>query len=201
MMRWDVINALLAGTAKRRFLEIGVQFGRCGARVRADEKTGVDPNPRGGAERGYQRFHRGTSDEFFAGLDEAERFDVVLVDGLHHADQVERDVDNALRHLEPNGAIVLHDCNPQNELEQRVPMASRRWNGDCWKAVVRLRQREYVDVFTVDADEGLGIVVPRMNADRLERAPADLTYAALESDRQRLLGLVAATAWQERLRA
>ncbi|MCK5641687.1 MAG: class I SAM-dependent methyltransferase, partial [Gammaproteobacteria bacterium] len=132
LMRWDVINELLATTAETRFLEIGVQAGLCGAKIRASRKWGVDPEPKRGAETRYDRFHRGGSDAFFASLPSAERFDVVFVDGLHHWEQVSRDVDNALRHLADGGFVVLHDCCPTSELAQRVPRETGIWNGDCW---------------------------------------------------------------------
>ena len=52
-----------------------------------------------------------TSDEFFE-LNN-EKFDFVFVDGLEH-DQVRRDVENALRCLNPGGYIALHDMLPRN---------------------------------------------------------------------------------------
>jgi SAM-dependent methyltransferase len=198
LMRWDVINALLSAAHGRKFLEIGVQAGVCGARVRATEKWGVDPEARAGASNGYARFFHCGSDEFFAQLDPTERFDVVMVDGLHHADQVERDTINALRHLAPGGAIVLHDCNPLTELAQRVPRATGVWNGDCWKAMVRLRARGDVDAFTINSDHGIGVVRPRRVVEPLRDMP-DLTWDVLDADRERLLGLVEPARWLERI--
>lgn len=197
-MRWDVINALLDVARGKKFLEIGVQAGVCGARVRATEKWGVDPEARAGASNGYARFFHCGSDEFFAELDPAERFDVVMVDGLHHAEQVERDTLNALRHLAPGGAIVLHDCNPLTEIAQRVPRATGVWNGDCWKAMARLRARGDVDAFTINTDHGVGVVRPRRVVEPLRDLPAVLEYAHLEADRDRLVGLVEPTRWLQR---
>jgi hypothetical protein len=197
--RWDIINALLDETIERRYLEIGVQAGRCGANVRASEKWGVDPAPRPGCERQYKQFFRITSDEFFERVRTAELFDVIFIDGLHEAEQVLRDADNALRHLSPGGFVVLHDCNPESEIAQRVPRETGVWNGDCWKAMVSLRQRADVEAFTVNTDHGVGIVQKKENAAPLRDVPAELTYAALEADRERLLGLVPTSAWRKRL--
>jgi SAM-dependent methyltransferase len=198
-MRWDVINALLDAANGRKFLEIGVQAGVCGARVRADEKWGVDPEARAGASTGYARFFASGSDEFFAQLPADELFDVVMVDGLHHADQVERDTLNALRHLAPGGAIVLHDCNPLTEIAQRVPRATGVWNGDCWKAMARLRARGDVDAFTINADHGVGVVRKARTVAPLTGLPEVLTWADLEADRARLVGLVEPARWLDRL--
>ena len=128
--RWDVVNELLSRTQQRRYLEIGIQRGVCGSKVKASRKVGVDPAPFDSALRHFTTVCRQTSDAFFAELSRDELFDVVLVDGLHHADQVFRDVQNALLHLADGGAIVMHDCNPQSEAAQRVPREVRVWNGD-----------------------------------------------------------------------
>lgn len=197
--RWDILNQLLELTERQRYLEIGVQSGRCGARVNARDKWGVDPEPRAHVGRSYSSFFRLTSDEFFRRLGSQQRFDVVFIDGLHHADQVLRDVNNALAHLDDGGFVVLHDCNPQSEIAQRVPRASGVWNGDVWKAMVALRRRQDLDAFTVDTDEGIGIVRRATNPDPVPAVPAELTYAALEADRSRLLGLVPADRWLERM--
>jgi len=198
-MRWDVINELIASTGEARFLEIGVQHGKCGARVSASHKVGVDPEPLRHAESGYDWFFRGTSDQYFGQAAAQQQFDVVLVDGLHHGEQVLRDVDNALSRLAEGGYIVLHDCNPQSELAQRVPRATGIWNGDCWRAMVALRQRAGIDAFTVDTDHGVGVVRRAPGAAPLLEASPASTYGELAADRERQLGLVSPAEWQERL--
>jgi hypothetical protein len=100
-----------------------------------------------------------TSDEFFRG--NRRRFDLIFVDGLHEADQVYRDIVNALGSLNPGGTVVCHDMNPQTELEQRVPRAADRWTGDGWKAWVRVRAEwDPLHMFVVDTDHGCGIIRP-----------------------------------------
>jgi SAM-dependent methyltransferase len=200
-MRWDVLSELLEASPRRRFLEVGVQHGHVAKHVgeTALERWGVDPDPKPGAAAHYHRLDRTASDAFFANLEPSKHFDVVFIDGMHEHRQVLRDVENALRHLDDDGFIVLHDCNPQSELHQRVPRASRVWNGDVWKALVDLRRRPDLDVFTVDADHGLGVVRRRAAIDPLHGVPETLTYADLAANRERLLGLVPASRWAERL--
>ena len=199
LMRWDVLSGFLEFSSSKRFLEIGVQLGHVSRRVPASEKWGVDPHPQRNAEAKYHRFYRGTSDDFFALLSRDELFDVILVDGLHHADQVLRDVENSLRHLAPGGVIVMHDCSPGTELAQRVPRETGVWNGDCWKAMVELRKRDDLDAFTIDSDHGIGVVRKLPNPSPLRAVPESLTYAHLEADRENLLGLVPARAWTDRV--
>ncbi len=68
-----------------------------------------------------------------------------FIDGLHTEEQVDKDVENSLKHLSPNGTIMLHDCNPPTEWHQRSyeDFCSNpcEWNGTCWRSVVKLKQR------------------------------------------------------------
>ena len=32
------------------------------------------------------------------------------------------------------------------------------WNGDVWKAIVDLRQRKDLEIFTCEMDQGIGII-------------------------------------------
>jgi hypothetical protein len=201
LFRWDVVNELLSRTEQKRYLEIGIQRGVCGSKVKASRKVGVDPAPFDVAIRHYSSVCKQTSDAFFSELPRDELFDVVLVDGLHHDVQVLFDVQNALLHLADGGAIVMHDCNPQTEAAQRVPREVRVWNGDCWRAMVWLRQMDFLDAFTIDTDHGVGVVRKSGFTRLLSEVPEVLDYAALERDRARLLGLVAPDGWRERLAA
>jgi hypothetical protein len=140
-----------------------------------------------------------TSDEFFARAGDM-RFDVSFIDGYHTWEQALRDVENCLRHVPPDGVVLLHDCNPPNEAaSMRDPEAASRhpdsdgsWCGDVWKAIVQLRAtRPDLRVEVLDADFGVGFV-RRGSSDPIgldADAVADLTYADLARDRGRLLGL------------
>lgn len=44
-----------------------------------------------------------------------QKFDLVFIDGLHHSDQVLKDINNSLSFLEPNGVIMCHDILPSSE--------------------------------------------------------------------------------------
>ncbi len=58
---------------------------------------------------GRVRKHKGTSLQFFASTDLSEKYDLVYVDGSHHADDVMCDVLNAFRCLKPNGLMICDD--------------------------------------------------------------------------------------------
>jgi predicted O-methyltransferase YrrM len=179
--RVRLLNHLIATRRYRSYLEIGVGSGRTFRAVAAARKVGVDPRGRIGV--------KATSDQWFAS--NRERFDLVFIDGLHHARQVLRDVRNSLAALSPSGLIVLHDCLPAGRRQQQCPRPRglKAWNGDVWKAVVELRKRPDIDVAVLNADHGLGVVAPRTNTDQLidRRQPSFDDYLR---DRAKLLRIV-----------
>jgi predicted O-methyltransferase YrrM len=186
--RTDLLNFLALHSGARRYLEIGVRDTRVNFdRILVPEKDGVDP----ALQYGHIGFEL-TSDEFFALLDRrgaADRYDLVFVDGLHLADQVQRDVENSLRYLAPGGTIVMHDCNPiaeEHQIDEYDGVA--HWNGTTWKAYVRLRARPDLDMCVVDIDDGCGVVRPGRQEPLTP--PATLDWALLEARRSELLGLV-----------
>lgn len=149
MKRWDIINHFIRRNNYRTYLEIGCQKDVAFRRIEIENKIGVDPE-RGGT-------HRMTSDEFFS--QNEDTFDIIFIDGLHHDDQVEKDILNALEVLNEGGTIICHDCNPTSDLMQRVPRESKEWTGNGWKAWIRLRMsREDLVMRVVDTDYGCGII-------------------------------------------
>lgn len=174
----EVLNALIRHFGYHSYLEIG--SGGRGAnfdRVNCPEKLSVDPDPTCLADRIQ------SSDEFFATNDRT--FDLVFIDGLHHAGQVYRDIVNSLACLNPNGSIVCHDLSPRSELEQRVPRDSQSWTGDCWKAWVRVRLLfDNLEMFVVDTDHGCGIIR------RGGKSTPLLTWDTFDTLRQLWLNLV-----------
>ena len=80
-----------------------------------------------------------------------------FIDGLHHFDQVIRDLLNVRKYLKPRGLVVLHDCLPQSSLNAERERSVKHWNGDVWKASYWLFQRNCpFDLY--DFDEGLCVI-------------------------------------------
>jgi hypothetical protein len=200
--RVEVVQQALNRSPKPRYLEIGVHTGVLFLHVRADQKIAVDPDPRvprwkwfahlNTARRG--RLVTQTSDEFFASLGPAERFDVVFVDGLHLHEQALRDIENAVRHLSANGTVFVHDCNPASAASAgRDPEATAGagWCGDVWKAIAHLRaHRADLSVETLDTDNGIAVVRRGSNPRATGKlVVGDLDYDDLDGRRNELLGL------------
>lgn len=159
--RWDLINHLIKQRNYKKYLEIGVNDGLCIRKINIEHKDGVDPYP--GSEVGGavvpEINYRMTSDDFFKSIDKNIVYDIIFIDGLHICEQVNRDILNSLNHLNQNGIIVIHDCNPTAYEFQLVPRQTGIWNGDVWKSIVNLRcNRGDLKVSVVDTDWGVGIV-------------------------------------------
>jgi len=151
MLRSEIINILIKKINAKKYLEIGVYDGNNFRLINCDNKIGVDPDVSSAAT------HYLPSDEFF--LHNKEKFDVVFIDGLHYAEQVYKDIVNSLEVLDDNGFVVCHDMNPIKEEHQIVPYQGGTWNGDCWKAFVKLRQeRSDIEMYVIDTDHGCGVI-------------------------------------------
>lgn len=151
MRRTDIIQSLIDKVGAEKYLEIGVSSGENFKEIKCPMKVGVDP------ELSTPATIHQTSDNFFE-LNE-EMFDVIFIDGLHHADQVYRDIANSLLFLNDGGYIVCHDMNPEKEEHQTIPFRGGIWNGDCWKAYVQFRkERDDLSMWVVDSDYGCGVI-------------------------------------------
>jgi len=109
MTRTDIINSLIGKIEAKSYLEIGVREPEGNYnKIVCENKVAVDPVPLGPGIIAL------TSDAFFK--QNESMFDVIFIDGLHVADQVERDIINSLAVLNPGGYIICHDMNPTEEL-------------------------------------------------------------------------------------
>ena len=106
-----------------------------------------------------------TSDDFFK--QNKSTFDLIFIDGLHVYEQVLKDIENSLKVLNDNGVILIHDCLPAKIWHQTIPQTHSSWNGDVWKSIVKSRTRIDIDTYTIEADQGLGLILKRKNKDLL----------------------------------
>lgn len=173
-LRFEVINYILKFLDKEtNYLEIGVRYPEANFdKIISENKYSVDP----GSENVLNPVDfKVTSDDFFNQLrtgtilKEGIKFDVIFIDGLHLADQVERDVINSLEFLNEDGFIVLHDCNPPTAFHAsenyfyRMSPSGGNWNGTTWKAFFKFRQLNGLFSCCIDSDWGIGIISKRLN--------------------------------------
>ncbi len=226
MTRIEVLNQLIKKNKVTNYLEIGVNRGKCLFNIKGAEKRfAVDPvfnfsiikkwrfilkNP----DNLKNIFFNVTSDEFFNTqkvLLEKNPIDLAFIDGLHTFDQSLRDTLNTLKYLTSEGVIVLHDCNPLDEIaaypakdidEARNQFSTHKdwkniWNGDVWKTIVYLRKNHpELTVYVLDTDHGLGVVLNKPSGKTLPEIfnsvenIAELSYSFLEQNRKELLDLI-----------
>ncbi len=180
--RTTILNTLVEKYGYRSYLEIGQGHKEDNLQwIDCPIKIGVDPNTN--LDATFQM----TSDDFFA--QNKDSFDLIFVDGLHHADQAEKDILNSLKFLNKNGTIVAHDCNPKDESWQTIPSSVPTWTGDVWKAWVKLRAtRPDLKMYVIDIDFGCGII--RKGTQETIHIPEELTYRLLVENREEYLNLV-----------
>lgn len=143
----ELLNYLAKKIGAQSYLEIGVQRSLNFNKIEIEDKIGVDPDPLAMATCIM------TSDRFFEM--NKKRFDLVFIDGLHHAEQVEKDFNNSILCLNEGGLIVMHDTAPESEHLTRVPRDKKgRWLGDVYKFVCHLNEEVVIDFRTLDFDNG-----------------------------------------------
>lgn len=165
----EIINTLIRKYGYATYLEIGVHTNaHCFNHIKAPYKTGVDP----GYENPNERYdYKLESDEFFASVKTGRtefptdmKWDCIFIDGLHLAEQVERDIINSLEHLSEGGTIVMHDCSPPSEIIAREEYHPDwphpgEWCGTTWKAFYKFRTtRPDLRMWCVNDDYGVGII-------------------------------------------
>jgi len=186
MKRTDILKHLVFKHAYKSYLEIGVQFsGNNFDLINVPQKIGVDPVSGG--------THRMTSDQFF--MKNNQQFDLIYIDGLHHAHQVLKDFNNSLRCLSKGGSIVLHDCSPGTKEAQIVPRKQKAWNGDVWRTWVSIIEA-YPQAYCINTNEGCGVIENLGKQRRpLLRNYSLVSYEEMDSNRKRLLHLIEVPAW------
>jgi len=157
IFRWDLIQHIIDKYSYNDYLEIGCDKDQSFSKIKIKNKVGVDPISGGSI--------RDTSDNFFKY--NKQKFDIIFIDGLHHYDQVSRDIKNSLNILNKNGFILILDCLPRSVAHQAIPRYRGSWNGDVWKSIVEMRTLDYIDTYTCQIDFGVGVIKKIKNSDIL----------------------------------
>jgi hypothetical protein len=115
-------------------------------------------------------------------------YDVILVDPYHEYETSAQDLRQACTLLKPNGTIVVHDCNPEEEAFVTPHYRDGSWCGLTYKA--------YLDILlesvrfrscTVDTDHGCAIVRRRPLVPRLRHLANRAVGTIARDSRRRLL--------------
>jgi hypothetical protein len=184
MYRNEIINREIKLNNYQTYLEIGVENGYNFKQIIAPNKFGADPDLKSAAT------HKMTSDDFFK--QNNQKFDIIFIDGLHHAEQVYLDICNSVKALNEGGTIVLHDLLPENEAMQAVPRIQNIWTGDCWKGYVQWRKENWGKhrSFVINTDFGVGIIKLKPTAAKCNIPDVTLNWNNFAMFKERFLSLI-----------
>lgn len=176
----QIINHLIKTYGLKSYLEIGVYDGENYNGVCCDDKECCDPcvcDVHVNCDVTYKT----TSDEMFEQMPEDKKYDIIFIDGMHDESFVDRDIMNALKHLNENGLICLHDTFPTSkEATAKYDTYSDdrgTWCGDVFKSVVKLAQTNLTYCTVNNGDFGLTIIGYSDNPNiNLRELTTDLEY-------------------------
>ena len=185
MSRTDIINILIKKFEYKTYLEVGTQYTSNNFdKIIIDKKVSIDPYPMDPVT------FVGTSDEYFESITDDVKFDIIFIDGLHHDDQVLKDIDNSLKHLSENGTIVCHDCLPSAEYMQMREFNGGTWTGDVWKAIVELRINSTdLTIKIVNTDYGCGVIRRGVNIPYVPNGDYK-SYSYFELNKYQMLNVI-----------
>jgi hypothetical protein len=181
--RMVITQEIISRKNYKSYLEIGTFDDELFSFIECENKIGVDPFSGG--------THRMTSNDFFIKNDKI--FDCIFIDGLHHFDQVIKDIENSLKFLKEGGIILIHDCLPASLGAQSIPRTEIIWNGDVWKAFVKQRTNPFLDCYTCYADHGIGVIFKRNNQSLLDikyKNFKKLKFLDFYNDHKKLMNII-----------
>lgn len=181
-LRTQIINIIIAKYGFQSYLEIGVANPETNFnKIRVKYKESVDSSQ----YYSSSYTHNMTSDEFFKDHIGDNKFDVIFIDGEHTENQVYKDTYNSINHLNKNGFIVLHDCNPLTEGHIITN------NGTVYKGFIKLK-KELKDwsCFIIDEDEGCGIITKRKLLENKILDISVISWSDFSENRDELLQLI-----------
>jgi len=165
--QWDsyyrVLVEIVRGCAFESFLELGIGEGYLAGMLKEGcpvltQITGVDISsyhthlPDGyRTPEGVEWIHDKPTDQFFA--EDQRTWDCIFVDGDHMRPQPTRDAINAMKVLNDDGLIFMHDTYPPNP-GYVMPLVC----GDVYKTYLELAERTDLELVTLPLFNGLTII-------------------------------------------
>lgn len=180
--RMQVINDLIKSQDYKDYLEIGFEYGVSFHAIICENKTAVDPRPKGGGCT-----HAMTSDEFFA--QNKDKFDIILIDGDHSHEQSLRDAMNAKKALREGGRIVFHDTHPYNAHQAKPDFTGGEWCGEVYKTMIHLYSTGE-SFYTYKFDYGVTVWNPHAPMVDVVDPINEYSYEVFDANRELILNLV-----------
>jgi len=137
-----IINNL-DGIEDKSYLELGIAKNRNFNAIKSNNKFSVDVNGRA--------MFVGTTDSYFAQLEDGKRFDIIFIDANHDYDFVVRDFNNAQKHC--NEWILIHDMIPPDIKYTKSTRCS-----DSFRFLYCLLKETNLDIFPMNNNYGLTLI-------------------------------------------
>lgn len=118
------------------------------------------------------------------------RFDVVYVHPPLEPGKALDLLRYGLARLTDHGILLVGNVNPSEEWQQEVPPSRGVQLGQGWMAWVEFRHAVGRRTCTVDADHGVGVVLPTSAPPEQIHPPDWRSFSVFAAHRERLLGLV-----------
>ena len=164
--KFELINRIIEHKQYSSYLELGLGEAReTFDRINCFYRKGVDNNPRTRPD------FLGTTDDFFK--QNTRTFDVIYIDAFHEYSQVNKDFENAVKVLNPDGIIFMHDVGPEN-LDNTKQTAS----GTAYISFIEIRGNPNFNAFSYifPSNDVLGIVKVEPNKNILVYDRKDFDY-------------------------
>lgn len=180
----ELLNYIARKINAKTYVEIGVfnpdhNFNL----IEVENKIGVDPDSNAKADC------RMTSDQFFKFFGAINgKVDLTWIDGLHHEDQVQRDIEGAWDITHPGGVIAIHDCNPHSERITHVPRDNGEWTGNVYKAICRLVYP--ASYFTLNFDYGCCVIRKEEAFQLMRFNDMKVTWDEFNAHRETMINLI-----------
>lgn len=177
-----IINHFIHKYGYKTYLELGVRDKtNTYNHIDCDDKTGVDWDFR--CDPDYVM----TTDDFFKNEAGGKLWDLIFIDASHEKTQVMKDFENSLKHLSPNGTIIMDDINPFTE-ELMLP----EYSHNAWEVFAYLRKtRKDLDMFGIESSF-CGVV--RRGSQKTHNLEIESTWEFFDKNRQELLNILS---WDE----
>lgn len=180
--RTILLNHLIKKFNYKSYLEIGLGLGINFNLIQCSQKICVDPDPK------LNPNFKMTSDEFFS--KNKNKYDLIFIDGFHSQNQVCKDVNNSLECINLGGTIVVHDCLPENEIQQLVLQQTKFWTGDVWKGFVKFVKEFNNSSFVVDVDFGCGIIECDTFLKKIKCVDLNLDWKVFSENKKEILNVI-----------
>lgn len=155
-MSSEIINHL-KNIQELSYLELGVRDNINFDKINAKTKMSVDIN-------GAAMFN-GTTDNYFAGLAQDVKFDIIFIDACHDYEYVIKDFNNSIDHA--NHWILIHDMIPPSRKH-----TSPKFCSDSYKILYYMLKEQHFEIYPMNNNFGFTLI--RMPATKI--APAE-SYA------------------------